>query len=103
MVVMQPMAKQRGHGEAKTSPRRVLAVDRQRMALQLRASGATFDEIAAKLHYAGRSSAYHAVQDALEKTLREPAETLRTLELERLDQLQAALWSKAMGGDYAAV
>lgn len=58
----------------------------QREALELRAAGATFDEIA---HEQGvnKSTAKRRVDAALDATLREPADELRELEAHRLDRL----------------
>jgi len=39
---------------------------------------------------------------ALRETLREPAEQVRALELERLDLMLVAVWPSALGGDIAA-
>jgi hypothetical protein len=72
-------------------------------ALELRKSGASFEVIAAELGYQDKSGARKAVLRALETTLQEPAQELRTLECERLDQLLFAVWSDALEGDVRAV
>ena len=74
-------------------------VDRKIRALELRRAGKTFDEIAAALGYADRGGAYKAVETGLRETLRETATDLRTLELQRLDELTAAFWPMALSGD----
>jgi hypothetical protein len=79
------------------------AVDRQVAALRLRRAGLTYQEIASRLGYAAPSSAWRAVRQGLRTTLQEPADDLRTLELARLDALQAGLWSKAIAGNVVAV
>ncbi len=89
--------------EPKTSKRRLEAVEKQRRALEMRKRGTSFDVIASELGYSSRSGAYKAVMSAIEKMLREPAEEVRTLELERLDELLAGLWMKAVKGDAAAL
>ena len=93
----------RGRGEALTSPRRLQSVDRQRQALQLRAGGATYQQIADALGYRGAAGALKAVRAGLLATLQEPADELRTLELARLDALLRAVWPKAMRGELTAV
>jgi hypothetical protein len=93
----------RGRGEHMASERRLEAADRQRRALELRKAGKGFDAIAAELGYDSRSGAHKAVMTGLKATLREPAEELRTLELERLDALLSALWPVALQGDQGAV
>jgi hypothetical protein len=74
---------------------RVAAVDRQVRALQLRRSGATYDDIARAVGFASRSGAYKAVARALRERLLEGVDALRSLELERLDRLQLACWPAA--------
>jgi hypothetical protein len=64
-------------------------------ALALRTAGATFDQIARQLGYASPSGAYEAVMSALKATLREPAESVRVMEVERLDRLMLGLWKAA--------
>lgn len=91
-----------GQGEARTSPRRLAAAERQRQALLLRRGGASYDQIAQRLGYRDRASAYRAVLAALEQTLREPAEEVRALELERLDALLLAHWPAATSGNVEA-
>jgi hypothetical protein len=90
-------------GEPRTSERRLSAAERQVEALRLRAAGEGFDAIASVLGYAGRSGAHKAVMAGLVATLREPAEELRTLELERLDALWRGIWPAACAGDPKAL
>ena len=90
-------------GESKTSKNRLVAVDRQRQALELRAAGHSFESIAQTIGYSGPSGAYKAVVSALDKTLQEPAENLRQLELERLDAMLTAIWPQALKGYLGAI
>ena len=83
--------------------RRINAHDRHLKALELRKAGATYRAIAEQLGYAQPRGAHKAVSSALKATLREPAEELRTLELERLDAMALALWRRAQAGDEKAV
>ncbi len=76
---------------------------RQLQALELRKAGVSYEAIASRLGYRDRSGAYRAVTAALKLTLREPAEELRTLELERLDAMLLALWRRVQAGDEKAV
>lgn len=89
--------------ESKTSQRRIQAHDRQIEALKLRTEGKSFPEIAQALGFSGPSGAFQAVETALRATLREPAAELRTLEVERLDELLKGLWATATAGDTTAV
>ena len=89
--------------ETRGRKNRALATERQRQALELHRTGVGYQAIADRLGYAGPSGAYKAVEAALHKTLQEPAAELRVLELERLDRLHEALWTRAIRGDLAAV
>jgi len=89
-------------GESKISPRRILAAEKQVKAMELRKAGATFREIGEKLGYT-EAGARKAVMSALRKTLREPADELRTLEVERLDAMMQGLWPEALRGNPNAV
>lgn len=95
--------KRQGQGESTTSLKRLDAVERQARALELRKEGKGFAEIAQALGYGGPAGAYKAVTTALRKTLQEPADELRRMELERLDALHAALWPQALAGKWLAV
>ena len=77
----------------------VNAAERARMALDLRKSGASYDAIARQCGYANRSGAYQAIQRELQRTMQQPADDLRTLELLRLDDLYRAMAPKALQGD----
>lgn len=77
--------------------------DKHRQALELRKAGASYEVIADKLGYSHPSGAHKAVTSALQKTLREPADDLRNLELDRLDAIMLALWQPARQGNQGAV
>ena len=89
--------------ESKTSQRRVAATKRQAAAMELRGKGYTFEKIAEELGYRGPSGAFRAVSAGLQKTLREPAASLRVLESERLDRLLEGVWKKAAAGNVQGV
>jgi hypothetical protein len=72
-------------------------------ALSLRITGTTIQEIADQLGYANHSGAYDAFMSALDATLREPAEKVRVLEVERLDRLMNGVWKRATDGDDFAI
>ena len=92
-----------GRGESKLSPRRIAAAERARQALELRKGGASFPEIARRLDFKGPGAAYKAIARTLNRTLQEPAEHVRKLELERLDRLFLAIWPRAKRGDLQAI
>lgn len=81
-----------------------IAVERNReRALDLRAEGFTFQEIAAKLELS-KTRAYELVREALDEIREENnirAANLRDLELRRLDKIQSALWDNRSKPDVA--
>jgi len=87
----------RGRGEDRASPKRIRAKYRKAEALELRARGLTYQEIADRLGYAHRSGARQAVINELEKVTLEPSKDLIKIELERLDRLLKAWFPLAIG------
>lgn len=79
------------------------ALDNQRKALELRKAGVSYQRIAESLGYKDASGAWRAVKAALKKTLQEPSDDLRRLEVERLDAALSAVWASVMKGQYGAV
>lgn len=91
--------------ESKSSQRRLLGKERQKQALDLRKSGATYDAIGQALGISTQG-AYKAViraLDSLNAKISEGAEQLRRLELERLDRLFLAVYPAAISGSFEAV
>lgn len=80
----------------------VTAHDNQLKALELRKAGVSYQRIAETLGYKDSSGAWRAVKAALKKTLQEPADELRTLEIERLDAMLSAIWASVKQGQYGA-
>jgi hypothetical protein len=76
-----------GHGRFDRDPE---TAKRDAEAARLRGRGLTYQRIADELGVS-KQTAYDAVQRALEDTLAEPAAEARTLELERLDAMHAAV------------
>jgi hypothetical protein len=69
----------------------------------MRKAGTTYERIARELGYRGPSSAYKAIQSALQKTLQEPAHELRIIEMERLNALYFSVYQQARQGQLGAV
>lgn len=91
-------------GESATSPRRIKAVEeKQAQALEYRKMGYSYALIAQSLGYAGPQGAQYAVEAALNRIVREPAEAVLKLELERLDGMFAKPYQSAIAGDLVAV
>ena len=76
------------------SQRELDALPKKLQALELRKAGLSYDAIAQELGYKTKAGVYRAVMAALKKTLQEPADELRKVEVERLDVLLAAMWEK---------
>jgi hypothetical protein len=79
---------------------------RRAQAIALRLAGMNDDTIAERLGYASRQAASKDIHRALEANRLEEqqqVETLRYVEGQRLDRLQAAVWAKAAKGDLKAV
>jgi hypothetical protein len=72
-------------------------------ALELRKAGVGYAAIAERLGYRTPSGAHAAVGVALKKTLQEPADDLRRLEIERLDAAQKAIWTQVIQGNQGAI
>lgn len=76
---------------------RLTAAERRRQALDLRRTGASFRQIAEAIGCSvSIAHRYVATEiDKLNRESREDAESIRTLELERLDRMTFALWNAA--------
>ncbi|WP_019024073.1 MULTISPECIES: hypothetical protein [unclassified Thioalkalivibrio] len=88
-----------------TSAGRLTAAERKARAMQLRTTGATYVQIGEVLGVSAQA-AHKMVTKALDelKTLTETeAETVRTLELDRLDRAQRAIWTQVAKGNLGAV
>jgi hypothetical protein len=79
------------------------AREREAEVLNLRRTGMSFTVIARRLGYSSSSGAYNAFKRAMDRITQEPAEELRRLELERLDEMFEALWPNVKKGRGYAV
>lgn len=84
------------NGPQRTNARALTARQREVKALEMRMGGQPYSRIAKALGYRGRSSAYTAVMRVLDRREAEPAERVRNLELQRLERLLKAYWSRAV-------
>lgn len=97
-----PTKKRKTTGK-KTNPETIAARLKAAQALNLRMEGKTFEDIAKELKYNSKQSAFDAVKRALDSVVREPAESLITLDLERLDVLWQIQYLGAQAGDVSAL
>lgn len=95
--------KKRMSNSSKSSPATIAAKIKAAKALELRKEGKTFDEIAQELGYRSKQTAHNAVMSAIKGILREPAEELVRLDLERLDQMWQVAYLNACAGDASAI
>jgi hypothetical protein len=86
--------------ESATSARKVRGREREDQSLNFRKAGMTYEQIGTQLGIT-RQAAHSAVTRALTRIAQhtnESAEQMRTLELERLDRMLAAIWSMVLNG-----
>ena len=91
--------------ESKTSPRKLTALERENKSLELRLTGATYQQIGDALGFT-KQAAYNAVIRAIGKLndkIMENAEQVKSLELQRLDKLYTTMYRRALQGEYGAV
>lgn len=89
----------------RTSPANVTAREREREAIDLRRAGLSYSAIGRRLG-CGSSTAHRAVSACLDRVVQQSVESARyllQLELERLDELHAAIWDSAAGGNLGAI
>ena len=82
---------------------KALAALRRQRAIELKAQGRTYQQVADELGYANRGTVCRLVNQALATRVDQTAEEYLTYECDRLNALQASLWDRAMSGDVRAV
>ena len=87
----------------KTRPETIEAKIKAAAALEARKEGKTFAVIAEECGYNSPQAAHDAVKRALDAIIREPGDSLRSLELERLDTLWQIQYLNAQAGDVQAM
>jgi len=78
-------------------------IELQLKALEYRKMGLNYAQIAEKMGWKTAQSAWNNVDAALKRTLQEPANDVRKLELERLDAMFIPVYGNAMRGDLMAI
>lgn len=87
----------------KATPRATELAIRRAKALQLRSRKFTFDQIAEELDYCDKAAAWRDIQEGLKEIIAEPAEAVRTMELDLLDAMARGLMTRALRGDDKAI
>ena len=89
----------------KTDKRSTIATERKKKAFELRKAGLTYEKIGIQIGVSTQAAHGLIKRELirLSKLAESDASLIRTLEIERLDGLIDAIWSKAMEGDLAAI
>jgi hypothetical protein len=80
-----------GRGLCKTGKKRIESVERQKRAMELRLLGKTYEAIAQELGCTP-AGAWKMIVTAMDATIRDPADKLRQIELDKLDR-QEEVWA----------
>lgn len=99
--VVNERKKQRG--SVKRDLSKATVREHQQRALELRLTGMSHRAIAEALGVSDHTTIHKRVKSALNEIIREPAEAVIKMELERLDILLNGLWEQARGGDLQAL
>lgn len=86
-----------------STPKTIAAKEKAALALSARKEGKTYEEIAKEVGYSSRQNAYKAIKTALLEVIREPAEEVIRLELERMDAMWGITYLNAQTGDPQAI
>lgn len=90
------MPRKRPGVESPSKPAVIARRERDSKCIELRRGGMTFDAIARTLGYSDAGHAYNAFINFMINYPREDVDTLRELELDRLDAAQASIWARCM-------
>lgn len=90
-------------GKARPSRITPEVLEREAEVLKLRRGGLTFDMIAERLGYAHASGAHKAYVNACKRIVQQDVEELRSVEIDRLDIAQAAIWPSVLRGESQAI
>ena len=83
--------------------KRIESMEKQAKALTLRKAGVSVVAIAEMLGWNSHQAASKAISAALKRTIQEPADELRTLELARLDDMLKAIAPHVSAGNLTAI
>lgn len=102
--VSEAITRAQPESSVKVSPRVSDEVEQARRteALTLRLAGLTMDQIADRLGI-GATSVYEMINRSLNQAENQNVEQMRSLENERLDRAQVAIWQQVLNGDLSAV
>src|SRR5271169_1729447 len=101
--------KARKNKRNRTTPKQIERIKRAEQIMDLRRQGWSLERIGAELKSErnprgiNKQRVHQIITWALDKSLRENTEQVRKIELDRLDELQAAWYKKALKGDPVAL
>jgi len=90
-------------GKARPSRIKPETIEREAEVLRLRRRGLTFDLIAQELNYSHASGAHKAYVNACKRIIRSDVDEIRSVEMDRLDIAQAAVWNGVLRGETPSV
>jgi hypothetical protein len=99
MILKKDVEKNRGFG---TSPTAIRRAEKINLALEYRKLCLTYKEIAQRMGMKTPTQAWGLVRAGIDALVKEPAEDVLHIELEKLSALEKALWPQAKGGDLRA-
>ena len=89
-------SRRRNPDKQEVTNRDVNAANRATLAVQLRASQMTYEEIAKRAGYSGPSACRKAIMRELDRTVVKNVDELRTQELSMLNQMHSEVWQLFM-------
>ena len=90
-------------GKNKTTPAAIERAKRRAQALELRAAGRKYREIAEALDYSSPQHAHRDVKAELDALVKTPAMEVLAEELDRLDKMLQGLWTEARRGNLQSI
>lgn len=82
---------------------RLAASERKRLAMDMVLAGYTYEQIAQQLGYGSAKSCYVIIKRELARSLRQPAEEIRQMQVARLDAMLVGIWPAATAGNLLAM
>jgi hypothetical protein len=89
----------RKHPHPGTSKKRLSKAEKQKILLEARVAGLSWREAGKRAGYKSVSAAYEAGEEAIANIPKEAADEARSLEMQRIDEVLRANWSRMQVGD----
>jgi len=95
-VGSKPGASRRPRPRKPAAPETIARAERDQRAVDMRRAGVSWDAIARALGYSDSGHAHRSFMTYMHNYPKETVEQSRQVELDRLDQLQAAIWQQCL-------